>query len=93
MTMASAGGNTGRILARWQRPVAVASHEALDVLHRAMHAVSHRRIRMAIETAHKVGAFFSIVDFLSYITVAKRPFYGQLNIKPTYTIVPYKVLM
>jgi hypothetical protein len=29
-----------------------------------MHAVSHRRIRMAIETAREVGAFFSVVDFL-----------------------------
>ena len=26
--------------------------------------VLHRRIRMAIETAHKVGEFFSVVDFL-----------------------------
>ena len=55
-------GDTGRILARWRRPVA--PHEALDVLHWAMHAVSHRRIRMAIKTAHKVGKFFSVVDFL-----------------------------
>ena len=71
----------------------MAPHEALDVLHWAMHAVSHRRIRMAIETAHEVGEFFSIIDFLLYITVAKRPSYGQLNIKPGYTIVLYNVLM
>ena len=49
-------GDTGQILARWQRPVAPL--EALDVLHRAMHAVLHRRIRMAIEMAHEVGDFF-----------------------------------
>jgi len=55
-------GDTGQILTQWRRPVA--SHEALDVLHRAMHAVSHRRIRMAIETAREVGAFFSVIDFL-----------------------------
>ena len=55
-------GDTGRILARWRRPVA--SHEALDVLHREMHAVSHRRIRMAIEMPSKVGEFFFVVDFL-----------------------------
>ena len=78
-------GNTGRILARWRRPVA--PHEALDVLHQAMHAVLHRRIRMAIETAREVGAFFSVVNFLEYITVAKQPSYGQLNIKPSYTII------
>jgi hypothetical protein len=84
-------GDTGQILAQWRRPVA--SSEALDVLYWAMHPASYRRIRMAIETAHEVGAFFSIVDFLSYITVAKRPSYGQLNIKPSYTIVLYDVLM
>ena len=78
-------GDTGRILAQWRRPVAPL--EAMDVLHRAMHAVSHRRIRMAIETAHEVGEFFSIVNFLLYITVAKRPSYGRLNIKPSYTII------
>ena len=44
-----------RVLARWWHPVA--SSEALDPLHRAMHAVSYRRIAMAIETAHKVGVF------------------------------------
>ncbi len=52
-----------------------------------MHAVLHRRIRMAIETAREVGAFFSVVNFLEYITVAKQPSYGQLNIKPSYTII------
>ena len=44
-----------RVLARWWHPVA--SSEALDPLHRAMHAVSYRRIAMAIETARKVGVF------------------------------------
>ena len=44
-----------RVLARWWHPVA--SSEALDPLHRAMHAVSYRRIAMAIETASFVGVF------------------------------------
>ena len=44
-----------RVLARWWHPVA--SSEALDPLHRAMRAVSYRRITMAIETARKVGVF------------------------------------
>jgi hypothetical protein len=36
----------------------VASSEALDLLHWAMHAVTYRRITMAIKTASKVGVFF-----------------------------------
>ncbi len=43
------------ILARWQRPVA--SSEALDLLHWAMHVVMYRRIAMAIKTASVVGVF------------------------------------
>jgi hypothetical protein len=27
--------------------------------------------------------FFAIVDFMSCITIAKRPWYGQLKIKPS----------
>ncbi len=37
------------ILARWWRPVA--SSEALDLLHQAMHAVLYQLIAMAIKTA------------------------------------------
>jgi hypothetical protein len=44
-----------QILAQWWRPVA--SSEALDLLHWAMHTVMHRHIAMAIETASKVGVF------------------------------------
>ena len=40
-----------------------------------------------------VECIFSVIIFLSYITVAKRPSYGQLNIKPSYTIALYDVLM
>ncbi len=43
------------ILARWQHPVA--SSEALDLLNRAMRAVTYRRIAMAIKTASFVGVF------------------------------------
>jgi hypothetical protein len=43
------------ILARWWRPVA--SSEALDLLHRAMHTVTYRRIAMAIKTATFLGVF------------------------------------
>jgi hypothetical protein len=36
-----------------------------------MRLAPYRLIRMAIEMASKVGAFFSVVDFVSCITVAK----------------------
>ena len=48
-------GNTERVVARWRRPVA--SGEALVMLHRAMHSVSHRRTAMAIEMACDGGTF------------------------------------
>ena len=43
------------ILAQWRHPVA--SSEALDLLHRAMHAVTYGRIAMAIKMASFVGVF------------------------------------
>ena len=36
---------------------------------------------------------FVIINLLSCITVAKRPCYGQLKIKPSHTIVCYYVLI
>ena len=50
-------------------------------------------IRMAIEMACKAGVCFSVVDFVSCITGAKRQCYGQLKIKPSYDIVRYFVLI
>ncbi len=44
-----------RILAQWRRPVA--SCEALDLLYRAIHAVTYQRIAMATKMASKVGLF------------------------------------
>jgi hypothetical protein len=43
------------ILTQWRRPVA--SKEALDLLHWAMHVVTYRRIAMAIKMASFVGVF------------------------------------
>ncbi len=60
----------GQILAQWWRPVA--SKVALDMLHLTMRLASHWRIVIAIEMACEGGAFFSVVDFLSCITIAKR---------------------
>ena len=79
--------DTGRIIDQPRLPVA--SRIALDLLYWAMRSALYRLIRMAIEMASEVGAFFSVVDFLSCITVAKRPCYGPLKIKPSYIIVHY----
>jgi hypothetical protein len=43
------------ILAQWRHPVA--SSEALDLLHRAMHTVTYRHIAMAIKMASFLGVF------------------------------------
>jgi hypothetical protein len=83
-------GNTGQILARWQHPVA--SKVALDLPYWVMHPALYRQICMAIEMAREAGPFFSFVDFMSCITVAKRPCYGPVKIKPSYIIVDYYVI-
>jgi len=44
-----------------------------------------------IEMAREARQFFSVVDFMSCITVAKRPCYGLLKIKLSYTIVHHHV--
>ena len=64
-------GDTGRILALWRPPVA--SRVALDLpyWYWAMRSAPYRLIRMVIEMASKSAAFFSVVDYLSCITVAK----------------------
>ena len=77
------------MLAQWRHPVA--SDEALDVIHWAMHWALYCLVRMAIKMTRKGGAFFSVVNFLSCINVDKRPSYGQLNIKPSNNIVRYYV--
>jgi len=64
-------GDTGRILDRWLR--SVASRVALDLPYWAMRLASYRLTRMAFEMARKAGACFSVVDFMSCITVAKQP--------------------
>ena len=65
------------------------SKVALDLPYWAMRWAPYRLIRMAIEMASKAGAFVSVISFMSCINVAKRPRYGQLKIKPSYTIVLY----
>jgi hypothetical protein len=49
------------ILAQWRR--AVASSEALDLLHWAMRAVKYRRIAMVIKMATFLGVFIDCCLF------------------------------
>jgi hypothetical protein len=58
-----------------------------------MRLAPYRMIRMAIEMAREAGTFFSVINLMSCITVAKQPCYGQLKINPSYSIVDYYVLM
>ena len=60
---------------------------ALDLSYWAMRSTLCRMICRTIEIASEVGAFFSVVDFLSCIAVAKRPYYDPLKIKPSYMII------
>ena len=48
-----------------------ASRVALDLPYWAMRSAPYRLIRMAIEMASEAAAFFSVVDYLLCITVAK----------------------
>ena len=84
-------GNMGQILARLRR--SVASRVALDLPYWTMLSAPYRLIRMAIEMVRKAGACFSDVNFMSCITIAKRPCYGPLNINLSYNIVCYYVLI
>jgi hypothetical protein len=61
--------NTAQALAQWQHPVAPS--EALDVLYWAMRPVLYRRVRMAIEIASNLLAFFVVADSLLPTNMAK----------------------
>jgi hypothetical protein len=69
-----------------------ASRVALDLPYWAMCLASYRLTHMTLEMAREAGACFSVVDFMSCITIAKRPCYGPLKIKPSYIIVRKYVL-
>ncbi len=83
-------GNTGQILAQWWH--LMASRVALDLSSWAMRSMLYRLIRMAVEMACNAGPFFSFAEFMSCITVAKRPWYGPLKLKLSYIIVHYYVI-
>jgi len=57
-----------------------------------MRSVPYHLIRTAIEMAREASPFVSVIDYMSCITVAKQPWYGEFKIKPSYTIVHYYVL-
>jgi len=64
-------------LAQWRHPVAF--RVALDVLHRVMRPTSYRRIRIAIEIASNLPAFFVVVNLLLPTTIAKNIVKINLN--------------
>jgi hypothetical protein len=59
-------GDAAQTLAQWRHPLL--SREALDVLYWVMRPASYRRIRMAIEIASDLPAFFVVIDLLSPLT-------------------------
>ncbi len=69
-------GNTGKILAQWWR--IMASRVALDLPYWVMSSALFCLICMAIEMVRKAGPFFSLINFMSCITVAKWPCYGPI---------------
>jgi hypothetical protein len=70
-TMVSAGAIRGKYSPDGGVRRPVASRVALDLPDWAMRSALYRLIRMAIEMASESAAFFSVVDNLSCITVAK----------------------
>jgi hypothetical protein len=58
----SCRGNTAWALTQWWHLVAL--HEATDALHWAMHPALYHCIRMIIEIASNLPAFFVVVDFV-----------------------------
>ncbi len=58
----SCRGDTEQVVAQWRHPVA--SQVALDMLHWAIQAALHPRVRMAIKMAQDGDAFVCSVDFV-----------------------------
>ena len=68
-------GDTGQILAQLRRPVA-----SRVAPYWVMRLAPYRLIRMAIEMACDAGAYFSFVDFMSCITIAKLVHYKKAKL-------------
>ena len=73
MTIVSAGEIRDEYLPNGGVQWHLKSKVALDLLYWVMHLAPYHLICMAIEMASKVGAVFSIIDFMSCINVAKQP--------------------
>ena len=65
----------------------MASRVALDLPYWVMRLAPHHLISMAIEMVREAAACFSVVDFLSCITVAKYQNSSHYKLTARYTIV------
>jgi hypothetical protein len=77
-------------VSQWRPPVA--SIVAQGILHWVMCLVLHWWIAKSSKGPAKEVHLFAIIDFLSCITLAKRPCYGRLKIKPSHSIIRSFVL-
>ena len=93
MTMASAVAIRGEYSPDGGVQCPVAPRVALDLPYWVMHLAPYRLIRMATEIARKAGACFSVVNFMTCITIAKRPCHGPFKINPSYTILFFTTTM
>ncbi len=66
-------------LAQWLHPVA--SSKAWDVLHCEVRPALYHHIRMAIEIASNLPAFFVVVDFIVGHNRSRCPYYGPYKLK------------
>jgi hypothetical protein len=57
-------GDMERVVAQWRHLVAFL--KALDLLHKAMLVVLHRRTAMAIQMASNGGTFFAVAAFFAW---------------------------
>jgi hypothetical protein len=65
----------------------MASSEALDVLHRAMHPVLYQCIAMAIKIVVNLPVFFVSPILLLATTISQRPCYGHYKKNKSYQYV------
>ncbi len=83
-------GDTGRIIARWRRPVA--SSEALDVLHKQCARHCTGASSWPLKWPTKEVHLFVTAAFFAWCNCSKGPCYGPLKLIASYIIVVYYVI-